>query len=59
MSNPLFGKTYQLTFLEAMNWLLQQDKTKFVCANEQYYLLRDTPVTRFMTAILKLWQEWK
>src|SRR6185295_1553432 len=32
-----FGKTYQNTMREALVWLLNNDRSKFVCANEQYY----------------------
>lgn len=63
--NHLFGKTYQLTFLEAITWILNQDTTKLECANGQYYLLRDTNVTwspekynEFMKAVINLWETW-
>jgi hypothetical protein len=62
----LFGTSYELTFLQSLNWLLSNDRTKLVCANYQYYLLGKSneqwPATNcdtFLTQILKLWQEWK
>lgn len=61
-----FGKSYQNTMLEALKWVLTNDRTNFVCANEQYYLLRDTPVTwpatncqKFLDEVVKLWDGWK
>lgn len=57
-----FGKTYQNTMREALVWLMNNDRSKFVCANEQYYLLGDTSVTwsaascqKFLDAVVKLW----
>jgi hypothetical protein len=61
-----FGTSYQKTLLEALKWVLATDRTNFVCANEQYYLLRDSSVTwpaancqRFLDEIVKLWDGWK
>jgi predicted acylesterase/phospholipase RssA len=61
-----FGKSYQATMREALAWVLANDRTKFACANEQYYLLRDTPVTwpaancrKFLDEVVKLWDGWK
>lgn len=62
-----FGKSYGDTFVACMNWLSAADRTKFVCANEQYYLLHDTsPVTwraeqctAFISAACDLWNNWK
>jgi len=61
-----FGKNYETTFVSAINWILQADRTKFVCANEHYYLLRDNTETcwpvangeAFLNAITKLWNNW-
>jgi hypothetical protein len=61
-----FGKSYQSTIRESLVWLLNNDRTNFVCANEQYYLLRDTPVTwpaancqKFLDEAVKLWDSWQ
>jgi hypothetical protein len=64
--NGQFRHTYADCFINAINWIQQADKSQFVCANEQYYLLReDSPVTwrlekceRFLKAAIKLWNEW-
>ena len=64
--NDNFGKTYEDTFVSAFNWILNADRTQFVCANEQYYLLRETSVTwppancdLFLSELAKLWKNWK
>lgn len=64
--NDKFGKSYQDTFSNAINWIHQADRSKFVCANEQYYLLHEnSPVTwrkekceAFLTAAIDLWNQW-
>lgn len=61
-----FGRSYQETFVNAMNWLAQCDREKLVCANEQYYLLREnSPVTwraakcaEFLEAASSLYRDW-
>lgn len=61
-----FGTNYEKTFVNVINWILETDRTNFVCANEQYYLLRDnSPVTwrseqcdAFLTASVDLWTQW-
>lgn len=53
-------------FVNCINWIEQADKSKFVCANEQYYLLcEDSPVTwraakcdEFLAAAIGLWNRW-
>jgi hypothetical protein len=42
--NEKFGTSYGDTFVAAMNWLINQEapRDKLVCANEQYYLVRDS-----------------
>lgn len=61
-----FGGSYQDTFVNSYNWIMQADRSKFVCANEQYYLLRDgSPVTwrdekcaQFLKAVGEFWNQW-
>ncbi len=61
-----FGSSYQDSIVNCMNWILETDRSQFVCANEQYYLLRDDcPVTwqaskcdEFLAAVKRLWNEW-
>lgn len=64
--NAKFVNSYTDCFVGAINWILEADRSQFVCANEQYYLLRDgSPVTwrasdcdQFLGEIVKLWKEW-
>jgi hypothetical protein len=65
--NPEFVGDYQDIFLNILRWLYEtKNKTEFVTANEQYYLLRDGyhtswPIAdgaNFITAAIKLWNEW-
>jgi len=63
--NQHFSGTYESMFVNSVNWLVKADRTKFVCANEQYYLLRDDPVCwptancqQFLDALVKLWKDW-
>lgn len=62
-----FTAGYKDCFLNAINWI-QTEATKedFVCANEQYYLLRDNShvcwpranADAFLNAAVKLWNNW-
>jgi len=64
--NDKFGKNYSDTFVATMNWILQADRSKFVCANEQYYLARDSAAEcwpcascdGFINAVVELWNNW-
>lgn len=64
--NDKFGNSYEDTFVNAINWILDADRSKFVCANEQYLLLfEDSPVTwraeeceQFLDAAVELWKQW-
>jgi hypothetical protein len=61
-----FTTDFGTCFVNAVNWILEADRTEFVCANEQYYLLRDgTPTCwpaangeAFLAAAVKLWNDW-
>lgn len=62
-----FTGSYQDCFVNAMNWIQNEaDKTKLLCANEQYYLLWDNLHTswskanceEFLEAATELWNEW-
>jgi hypothetical protein len=61
-----FATSYQDCFINAFNWIQKEaDKEKLVCANEQYFLLRDGSPTcwpkadgdAFIRAVIKLWNE--
>src|SRR3989344_1815310 len=64
--NEKFGKTNDNSYFSCMNWILEADRSKFVCANEQYLLLyEESPVTwreskcnQFLTAACDLWKQW-
>jgi hypothetical protein len=62
-----FTTSYQDCFINAVNWIqTEADKSKLVCANEQYYLLWDNTHTSwpkanceaFLNAAIKLWNDW-
>jgi hypothetical protein len=64
---PQFVGDYQDIFLNILKWLYEtKDRSKFECANGQYYLLRDGFHTcwptadgkNFIDASIKLWNEW-
>lgn len=63
--NEKFGTSYRQTFTEAIKWIQKADRTKFVCANEQYYLIGPSnvqwPVANcdlFLEAVVSLWNDW-
>ena len=61
-----FGKSYSDTFVAAINWILKADRSTFVCASKQHYLVRDSFSTcwpqancdGFLDAAAKLWNDW-
>jgi hypothetical protein len=66
--NGQFVGDYQDIFLNILKWLYEtKDRTKFLTANEQYYLLRDGyhtswPIAEgnnFIDGVIKLWNDWK
>ncbi len=59
--------SFEECFVNAINWIQREaDKTKLVCANEQYYLLRDNSHTcwppanceAFLDSAVELWNNW-
>lgn len=65
--NSCFGKSYVDTFLNAINWIINNpDRSKLLCANEQYYLLNATsPVTwraenlqTYIDSVIKFWNTY-
>ena len=40
-----FGGTKQANFLDVLTWLMNTDRSKFVCANRQFYLFGNSSVT--------------
>lgn len=62
-----FHTNYGTCFINAIKWIQSEtDQSLLVCANEQYYLLRDEletcwPISNanaFLEATVKLWNEW-
>jgi hypothetical protein len=62
-----FSSSYQNGILNILNWYQQEaSKSDLVCANEQYYLLRDGHHTcwtqascdAFIEAAITLWNDW-
>ncbi len=65
--NDKFVGAYGTILFNILQWLQQtSDRTTFVCANEQYYLLRDNepvcwPVAdgaQFINSAIQLWNGW-
>jgi hypothetical protein len=65
--NSKFSGSYGKMVFNILNWLCQTtDHTKFLCVNEQYYLLRNNdpvcwPVIngdKFINAAIQLWNNW-
>ena len=62
-----FGTRYSDTFVAAMNWLFQANRTSFRCANKQQDLIRDAVATcwpcadcdGFINAAAALWNNWR
>ena len=65
--NGLFAPRFGDSVVNVLNWYLQEaEKEDLVCANEQFYLLRDgchtcwspADCNAFITAAVRLWTEW-
>lgn len=65
--NDQFRGTYADTFVAAMRWLLAADRAKWICANHQYFLVRDSFATcwssancdLFLNSLVKLWNDYR
>lgn len=62
-----FTTSFEDCFVNAMNWIQREaDKSKLVCANEQFYLLWENSDTSwpkrnceaFLKAAIRLWNNW-
>lgn len=61
-----FGGSYSDSFINCINWIIESDRGKFVCANEQFYLLWDGEPSlwnkedcdEFLSAAVNLWNDW-
>jgi hypothetical protein len=64
--NDKFTTSYVDCFVNSINWIQEADKSKFLCANEQYYLLREnssvswraSKCDEFLAATVELWKQW-
>lgn len=65
--NGKFTGSYEDCIVNAINWIQKEaNKIDLVCANEQYYLMRDVPhvcwapanAEALLAAATKLWKEW-
>ena len=62
-----FGGRCEDTIVEAINWMRNADRSKSVCANEQYYLLGTASAVqwsaancdKFLSSFVTLWKDWK
>jgi hypothetical protein len=57
-----FGGSEQTNFIDVLEWLEGADRSKFLCANKMFYLLRSSPVTwsadkctKFLVACRTYW----
>jgi hypothetical protein len=64
--NHLFVTGYAETLVNAFDWIVKADRSKFVSANEEYYLLGNSSVNwpsancdSFLEAIRALWLNWR
>jgi len=64
--NDLFGISYETSIINAVNYILQADRSEFVCPNRQYLLLEQDPnvswnsrdCDQFLNALISMWQQW-
>ena len=64
--NDKFGGSFGDSFVNCINWIQSADRSQFVCANEQYYLLRENSAVTwrtakcdaFLAAVTQLWNNW-
>jgi hypothetical protein len=63
--NDKFGGSFQATFCNIINWLLNADLTQFVCQNEQLPLFGNSPeqwsvrkAQSFIRSMVDLWDNW-
>lgn len=61
-----FGSTYQSTVANTLDWIINCDRSKLLCANEQYFLCHPTSLVTwraeqlqtYLNAAAKFWKEW-
>jgi hypothetical protein len=64
LTGRFLPRSYDTCFVNAFNWIQSESKKEeLVCANEQYYLLRDSCWKRadadsFLQAAVQFWNDW-
>lgn len=61
-----FVQSYEDSFVNTFNWVLNADKTKLACANDLYWLVRDNSnvcwstanFDAYLAAVKRYWNEW-
>jgi hypothetical protein len=63
--DSVFGTKHAATFIDAVKWIQQADRSKLVCANWQYYLFGSSAVQwpsadcdLFLSKTIDLWNGW-
>ncbi len=64
--NDNFGSFYVDTFVKVFNYIHNTDRSKFLCANERYYLFHPTSsvtwraekCVAFLDAVQQAWTNW-
>ena len=64
--NNLFGTSYDASMVNVINWLLEADRSKFLCANQQYPLLdgnadvtwNSANCNAYLDGLVELWKDW-
>ena len=64
--NENFGTSYEDSMVNSINWLINADRSKFVCANKQYKLLDGNDEVTwntkncdlFLNGVVELWNSW-
>jgi hypothetical protein len=64
--NDKFGVTFDNTFVNCFNWIINADQSKFVCANSLQWLVRDHSATSwptvnyalFLQQVRDFWNHW-
>ena len=59
-----FGGSYQDTFTNCFNWIVEADRTKLVCASYMHWLVRDGeqtswPIANFNTYLAAAKKHWE
>jgi hypothetical protein len=60
-----FGTSYEDSFVNSFNFIIEADRKKFICASRLYYLLGNSQVTwpeanceQYLTSSRDYWNNW-